>query len=664
MAAMFLLSKIVHAARGRGARPGRIGLAGLAGLMGAAASLHADPVTETAATAAASEESHTLPSLAIYSPRVANQESTASFAMPVTALRYEPLVDVQSRSTGEAQADVSIRGGTFENTGFSIGAVPLYDSQTGHYSAELPVAPAMLGAPQVRTGAANAQAGWGATAGSVGYAWQPVSTGGFVSAGTGNDSLLTGELYAGVVSPRTVGGYTVAADVSAAASQGDGPVTFSDHDFVRYNGRIQIRDARSQTDLFAGYQSKEFAWPNLYAARNVDAVQRLEREELQTQLFVANHRVELGADGDWFQAGAWYRRNRDHYSIPDFSYDAHHRTIVRGAGFDGRVTVAGAGEGSGGRTTAIRYRAGVVADDLWSTELNNGDYNSRTQVYAGVFGDQTFGLADGAQELVLTAGVNYDDSNRAGSAFSPVAEIAWRRTPPASSTAPASAAGLQRVYLSYDQSTQLPTYTALNSSPTGLFGGDPDLGRSKAFNLELGADVAAAGWTATAAVFFRRDDDLVDWVFAPTTPGSRMASAVDLDTWGVELVARRSWRAVDFVAGYSWLHKTDNYTTAGLSSFYALNYAEHRLTAAVTVRLGGGFEVRCDNEFRVQEENDLRETTRTPFFTSLGLYWHVPRVSGLTVSAQVDNLWDVDYQEVPLVPGTPRTWSTAVTYAW
>ena len=80
--------------------------------------------------------------------------------MPVTALRYEPLVDVQARNFAEDQADVAIRGGIFENTGFRIGGVSLYDPQTGHYFAEIPVAPAMLSAPQVLTGVDNALDGF------------------------------------------------------------------------------------------------------------------------------------------------------------------------------------------------------------------------------------------------------------------------------------------------------------------------------------------------------------------------------------------------------------------------------------------------------------------------------------------------------------------------
>jgi outer membrane receptor protein involved in Fe transport len=129
-------------------------------------------------------------------------------------------------------------------------------------------------------------------------------------------------------------------------------------------------------------------------------------------------------------------------------------------------------------------------------------------------------------------------------------------------------------------------------------------------------------------------------------------------------VARRSWKRADISLGYAWMRKNDNYTTDVVGSFYAMNFASHRFTAAVVFRPGFGLEARCDNEFRIQEKNALRRGTDTPFFTSLGLVWRLPQFEGLSLSAQVDNLWNTRYEEVPLVPGASRTWSVRASYQW
>ena len=601
---------------------------------------------QSAPVAVGGDETVELDTVTVFSTRVALQEPTGTFAAPVSVLRFEPQVDVQARGFAEGQADVSIRGGTFENTGFAVGALPIYDPQTGHYSAELPVSPYLLGVPEVRVGAEQAAGGFNATAGGVAYAWRPIRTGGAVSGGFGSDELVRGELYTGFVGAKKFAGLTVGADASVAASEGDGTLTGADHDLGRVNARVQLANAVSQTDFFAGYQAKNFAWPNLYAARNQATPLRDERERLQTKLFLVNHRTALGADGDFVQAGAYHRGNRDHYAIPVFGFNAHHETTVQGVAIEGRNTVVG--------STALLYNAGVVADELESTTLTFGPFSSRTQLYGTLQAEHTHELGE-RRALVLTGGARLDESDRDDAETSPLASVAWRQT----------GGLLRRVYFSYAESTQLPTYQALNAAPGGLFGGDPTLERATAANHELGLELDAGAWSARAAVFYRAEDNLLDYVYDPSNPASaRKATTVDLDTWGAELFLRRTWERLDLFVGYTWLEKNDDYTGDTVASFYALNYAEHRLTAGAIARLGAGFELRMDNEYRRQADNSLRRFGRDNIDSALGLFYRVPGVKGLTFSAQVDNLWDTAYEEVPLVPASRHAWSVGATYGW
>ncbi len=595
----------------------------------------------------AAEEVVDLDPLTVYSEAVALQQPATTFAMPVTLLRFEPLVDVQGRGMAEAQADVSIRGGTFENTGFSIGALPIYDPQTGHYFAELPIAPAMLGAPVIRVGAEQAASGWNATAGGVAYGWSRIREGahGFVTGTGGGNSLAGGEVYSSFTTPeKFLGGRTLGFDVSAAASQGDGSRPFGDHDFARYAGRVQLADERSQTDFFAGYQSKFFGWPSLYAPFGTP-----ETENLKTTLFAASHRVLFDTEGDFFEVAGSYRRNVDDYEFNRLTPGAinpfEHTTRVRSAALAGRTSVA--------ENTALSYNAGVVDDTIQSTILTAGPFTSRTQFYAGLFAEQTFPVAEG-RDLVATAGARYDESNREGAEISPVAMLEARQ----------EAGVVRRVYASYGESSQVATYTALNSpTGSGLFRGNPNLPRATAQNFELGAEALIAGWTTRAAVFYRRDKDMLDYVFA-TPLTARSAVAVDIDTYGFELVTRRSWTAADVIFGYTFLDKDEDYTAPNNGSFYALNYAEHRVTAAFVWRVAKGLEVRMDNEARFQAENALRSGGDDKLLSSLGVSYAVPGVDGLTLGAQVDNLWNTYFEEVPQVPGAKREWSVSATYAW
>lgn len=597
-------------------------------------------------SAAITDEPYELPVFTTQAPRVANPEPAATFAMPVSALRFEPLVDVQSRNLAEGQADIALRGGVFEQTGFRVGAVSLFDPQTGHYFAEIPIAPAMLGAPRVSTGADNANSGFNASAGTVAYGWAPIRAGGNLTATGGPDASNRQAFYQGWVRELGREGWQVAADLEAARSESDGPITYGDHKFGRVGGRLQVRGPRSQTDLFAGYQAKFFGWPNLYTPFNSP-----ESENLQTVLVAFNHRTDLG-EGDFVQAGAYYRRNKDDYAFNRFAplgpvHPFQHTTWVEGGGIDGRQRL--------GKVSLV-YGAQFMSDELKSTSLTAGRYRDRNQVKVSLVPEFRI---PAASDLNLRAGGTWDDSNRDGGRLSPVVGV--ELVPEVNS----SVATPDCLRIEYAEATQLPTYTALNSSATaGLFRGNPNLGRQLSRNLEAGARWHDRQWSLDATLFHRRDEDLVDWTFRQGVT-ARAANAVDLATTGLELVYTRRAERFDLVFGYTWLDKNADYRGALVDgSFYALNFAQHRFTAALVYRIVPGLEVRLDQEFRLQEANPLRRGPDESALAALALVWRPKPLSGIEITAMIENLWDSRFEEVPAVPAAPRQYALGVAWRW
>ena len=50
-----------------------------------------------------------------------------------------PGIDVRTRGAYGSQADVSVRGGTFDQVIICLNGIPVTDAQTGHYNLNLPV---------------------------------------------------------------------------------------------------------------------------------------------------------------------------------------------------------------------------------------------------------------------------------------------------------------------------------------------------------------------------------------------------------------------------------------------------------------------------------------------------------------------------------------------
>lgn len=581
----------------------------------------------------------------VFSDRIANQASAGAFAMPVSALRYEPQVDVQTRNLGEAQADLTIRGGTFESVGVKLGGISLSDPQTGHYLAEIPVALDMLANSKIVTGAALALDATNATSGAVAYSWRPITAGGVAQVTIGDGQLFSTTWYQAMVAPARFGQTQLGADVALAHSSSEGLLPDADHAFDRVNIRLQAVGSASQTDVFAGYQSKQFGWRNLYTP-----FQSPESENLQTLLFALNHRAGL-LGGDYLESAVFYRRNKDDYAYNRYAaltaiHPFQHTTWLSGAAISGRRTMD---------DFVADFRGEVWADEIESTSLLFGRYQTRTVAKASLAAEK-FWMTDRAGRISAKVGATLDDSNRFRSAVSPVIELAreW------------SAAAVSRLWLSFSRATQLPSYTALNSNPSaGLFRGNAALGRERTANVELGIAGGRAGWTGDAVLFYRADSDLVDWTYRRGVT-ARSANAVNLATSGLELVARRSWAQADVIIGFNALAKAADYRGAAMdASFYALNYARYRLTAALVYRFNREWELRLDNAARLQADNALRliggdET----LISSWGLSYRPRAFARTRVTLRADNVWNSNYQEVPAVTAAPRLISIGLTYGW
>jgi hypothetical protein len=578
--------------------------------------------------------------------RVANTRPAGTYASPATVLRFDPTTELQSRGLPEGQADVTVRGGLFENTGFKTGAVTIMDPQTGHYVAELPLDPGFLSAPQILTGIDNTLAGFNSSVATVIYSPGKLVDGGEVRAGVGSDDLQFQSLrYANATTTRQRGDWGLA--LSLARSEGDGSQPNGDHEFERYNLHLQHSDTDRQSDLFVGYQDKFYGWPGAYTG----FASLAETDRTKTMLLLANHRSDQ--DVGFWEVGGFYRRLEDDYDFDRTTEESgapgsfDHETRVFGLGFQGQYRRG---------MLDWNFAGQLTADELVSsTDLTEGDFDSRNYGSVSIVPSIDVAQTD-IRSVTLEFGASVDWSNRNSSAVSPVAGATMRW---------AGTAGGHFLALEYAGSSQLPGYTVLKSRPAGLFGGNASLGREKAKQLSLTIGREAGHWNGTLAVFYRQDDDLVDWTFESGAPFARQANAVDIDVLGLEAVISRHWNSLDFVVGYTFLDKDADYGSAVVdASFYALNFARHRATFALRYAFAERLELRFDSEYRVQEKNPLRSSSDKAFHVSATLAWEPAGGEGFGVALAADNLTDDDYQQFPGTPAVGRQVSLSARYGW
>jgi len=599
--------------------------------------------------------------ITVESSATANKKPVGTFDAPVSNLEYDPRVDLQSRNMAEAQADVTIRGGIFENTGFRVGSATLFDPQTGHYFSEIPIAPEMLSGPHIFTGADNALFGMNSSVGTVDFGWKPINTAGSVSIGLGNNRFNLQSVHAGYSKPIDgAEDWTLGFEGEVSHSASDGTLASDDnnkngdHDFERMSGRVQLLSSSSQTDVFFGYQDKFFGWPNLYTPFNFN-----ETEDLSAELFMLNHKQTYSSNSNKtdssFEITAYTRSHKDHYILsrenPDI-FQAFHKTEVTSIALSGRHAQTD--------VFAWNYSAQYIEDSIESTSLEN-TFTSRNYYKISVLPEYKMALQK-KQNLTWRLGAAFDDTNRDDSEVSLIGDVTWNQLNSDGSS--------KTVYFSYAEASQVAGYTAIGGSETGgLFRSNRLLERESTKNTELGLALEQDYWTLNAAIFYRQDNNLTDWTYSFDSTSARSANAVDIDSLGLELLTTHQLDYAKIITSYTFLKKSEDYNQALGdanidASFYALNYPDHRVTLGAIWNPLDLLEIRVDNEWRQQQENALRNGDDNAFFTHLTLKFTPEQINALTITLAADNLWNESFEEVPDTPGRGEQYTLSASYNW
>ena len=178
------------------------------------------------------------------------------------ALRLAPSVDVRERGGKGAQADIFIRGGSFDQTMVLLNGIDFTDARTGHQSHALPVDLDCISSVELLDGVP----GVGAYAGAVNIRTAPLRPTYLRFEGSGGQY---GYAYANLSGAVTSGRFSVLGAASYRRSDGYRHNT----DFSNYNAFVRATCDGGRAgffDLQAGWQDRDFGSNGFYAAYNPD----------------------------------------------------------------------------------------------------------------------------------------------------------------------------------------------------------------------------------------------------------------------------------------------------------------------------------------------------------------------------------------------------------
>jgi iron complex outermembrane receptor protein len=476
---------------------------------------------------------------------------------PQELLRQDSSVFLEQRGAGGGQADLILRGGTFEQALVLLNGFRIDDSQTAHHNLDLPIPLDAMDSIQVLHGAGSTLHGEDALSGVVDFLTAAPSASLLrLRAGTGSFGENEESLLGALVCKRWSSRLTAERNFSTGfiADRNYRNMDASSENWI--SSRLGISDVRFATS------DRSFGANQFYGP-----YESWER----TKGWFASARQELGSRTT---AAFGYRRHTDEFVLlraDPLVYENNHIDGSWQASLRHTLPVA---------TTSVLLFG--LESDGDSIRSNNLGLHARNRGAGYVDLDlrpvrSRWNLSAGVREELFSGGLQ--------SAFSPHLAGSLRL------------ANQLKLRASGGYGFRLPTYTDLYySDPVTI--GNATLKPESAWSGEGGAD-----WTASARLslsvtgFYNRQHDTIDYVRAATLPNSLLPAFCTLNTWCAVNLSGLHFAGVESSATWApsrqqtiqvaWTQLVGAQPSLnGLQSEYALNYPVENLHATWTAAFG------------------------------------------------------------------------------
>ncbi len=532
-------------------------------------------------------------------------------------LRYVSGVDIRQRGAHGVQADVSIRGGTFDQVLVLINGVKMTDPQTGHHSLNLPIDLENVERIEVLKGPGARIFGQNAFAGAINIITKNPDEQFVKARAQGGDFGLYGVKISGSLPVGNTWHYV---SLSRDASSGYRYNTDYEINNAFYQSQLNLSD-NQRIQLMAGFTGRKFGANGFYASPDF----KDQYEEIQTSLVSLGYELKKN---NWTVAPrAYWRRNQDLYIFVR-NNPAIYRNMHIG-------NVAGMELNASYRSALGLTGIGV---DFNNTTLQSNNLGDRQRTVFSAFLEHRFLLLDGRFDI--TPGVLYNRFSDFGDNFLPGIDLGYRLSE------------TTKVFANAGYTYRVPTFTDLYYEDRANIG-NPDLQPESAFSYEAGFSYTLAGWRAQASYFRREGQELIDW--------TKVAAS---DPWQPQNFGKVNMQGLDanvdiffplWLQRATWLQRLNlGYTYIDAQTFnedfsfsrYALDNLRHQLIAGVETKIIG--KLFLSAQYRYNDRVNLPDYS----LIDARLNWNAPKYK---LFLEATNITNTEYTETNLV-AMPGRW--------
>jgi len=484
--------------------------------------------------------------------------------MPVQSidqlLDYVAGLDIRQRGTDGTQADISVRGGSFDQVLVLLNGVNITDPQTGHFNLDIPLNLSDVSRVEILEGSSARVLGPNAFSGAINIVTENVEK-----------HALNAELVAGSFNyySQSVSGslgtdrFHTFASISHKSSSGYSTNTGFDLSSAFIQSAYNTLNA-GKFDLQLATQLKEFGASGFYSLAFPN-----QYENSKTFLAALNWTLAKGKFE--YTAQAYWREHHDRFEL-DFKKPAgwnYHLTDVTG----GKAAVAYRTQ-LGKTTLGVDLRnehifsnvLGTPIDSMRAPMETNGFFtHAANRLLSTGYIDQTLNL----NRWYFSLGAASTYTNSFGLNTFGGLDIAY------------SLNDEVRVFADANSAVRLPTFTDLYYvGPQHT--ANPDLKPENSQTIEIGTKIVKPDWKLDVAGYYRMGQNIIDWVKLTPTANWVSENLTNVNALGADV-------SFEYIFHQSFLSKIGiNYSylqsdksANNFISKYALDYLKHKVVLII-----------------------------------------------------------------------------------
>ncbi|MDR2120393.1 MAG: TonB-dependent receptor [Tannerella sp.] len=549
-------------------------------------------------------------------------------------LIYAANIDIIQRGGHGVQADISIRGGSADQTAVLLNGVNLTNPHTGHYNFDIPINLSDIERIEIVHGPSALIYGSGAFSGGINIITKKETDARIYARAEAGMYALYGIEARGAA---TVG--RTSNSLSVSRQRSDGYTANSDYDIhnLLWQTRLKMKDD-SRLDFQFGYNNKKYGANTFYSAMYPNQYERL-------STWMGSVKGSFGNSFKVIPILYWDR----HYDRFDLIKDTetgrnYHRGDTYGANLIFRYKSRLGVTNLGGELRREEISSSNLGLPTAKAHGRYTHYDARTSTSV------TLEHTASWEHFVASAGVMMNHNTiQPGVHFYPSVSLAYR------------ADNALKVYAAWSRSTRMPTFTDLYyTTETHL--ADEKLKSERSESVDLGINYNRPLFGVSLAGYLMWGRNIIDWVRESGEAKWASWNLTGLDKRGVEagLTFRpgSKWpelgRNTTLMVNYARMNQTCD--SRGFESRYSLNYLRDKCTVQLNHSVFHGLSASW--HFRIQKrmgtfrryENGV-DTGLQPYptFSTVDLKLNYA-LGQWQIHLNLNNLYDTYYYDTGNVP--------------